>query len=417
MKKLTNSVIFFSAFFSIQIVYAQKPVAKKAVKPAIVKPITTTKLPEKTKETIISKSIVVSESKEPVDTFSLHGKYGFKTATGRIVVTPQYDELFHGQRSIFFYARLNGKYGIYNYTGKLIVPVEFDMIKDETRDYIYQFATNKNGKWGAFDTLGNHLLLELYESVSPDRENKGIEIKNNGKWACADSTGKLVTDFLFDDIKERSAKSETYTAVARNGKWGFLRADYTLAIDYKYDNVFRNFYEGIAQVSYNGVKGYINYAEDFNAQKDKITGVMVSTKSIDEDVNETVEKTKSQWKAKGFKLITEGETTQFMTVYNSEKAKFVTYKSSSYTLLVISKDIESIGMQSSMQPNFTTTHIGFTDYNSEQSGFTNEKGNVKIIAVVLGSLKETLGTISFIPVGKTTHKVKYLLYEYSSDIK
>jgi len=417
MKKLTNSVIFLCVFYSIQTVYAQKPVANKTVKPAIVKPITKTKLPEKAKATIISKSIVESESKEPVDTFSLNGKYGFKTAIGRIVLTPQYDELFHGQRSIFFYARLNGKYGIYNYAGKLVVPVEFDMIRDETRDYIYQFTTNKNGKWGAFDTLGNHLILELYESVSPNRENKGIGIKNNGKWACADSTGKLRTDFLFDNFMERSTNSEPYTAVAINGKWGFLRADYTLAIDYKYDNIFSNFYEGKAYVSYNGVKGFINYAEDFEEQKANLTGMSVSTKSIEEDVNETVQKTKKEWKGKGFKLISEGETTQFMTVYNSEKVKFVTFKGSSYTLLVISKDIESIGMQASMQPSFTTTHTGFTDFNSAEATFTNEKGNVKIFSVVLGSLKEPLGTITFIPVGKTTHKVKYLLYEYTSDIK
>jgi len=328
MPPLKHYIILLTALLLTQSVYAQKNTAKK---PVTNKPVTTVSKSApstKPKPGAIKPAVIEEDNKEPVDTFSVNGKFGFKTANNRVVLTPRYDNLFHGQRSVFYYAVQNGQYGIYNYLGKLIVPVEFDMIKDETRNYNYQFVTQKNGKWGAFDTLGNHLVPELYESVSPDSENKGIAIKNNGKWACADSAGKLLTDFLFDDIISRAVKSETYTAVAKNGKWGFLGADYKLAIDYKYDKVISNFYNGIACVSLNGVKGYINYEDNFNPQKDKVPAVLVLAKDKTATAsNPATEELKKQDKEKDAdKLFEVISKEHFKTITSMSKSNLETEK-------------------------------------------------------------------------------------------
>ena len=113
---------------------------------------------------------------------NLNDKYGYKDATGKVVVAPKYDLAypFAEGRAAF---RLAGKYGYLDESGKEVVAPKYDF----TWHFIGGYATVKSGKlFGFIDKSGKEVVPPRYEEANNFHGAccyKGMaHVKENGKW-------------------------------------------------------------------------------------------------------------------------------------------------------------------------------------------------------------------------------------------
>jgi len=218
--------------------------------------------------------------------FEKNGKWGFINTDGKVVVKPQFDDIY----GIFSYPQmnnksadahryeLNGKQGVVDKSGNIIIPAAYDDISLETdiilvangkkmgmydykgnqlhpvefdKDFGFMFEyqwknsdwllISKNGKVGAMDRQGKILVPAIFDDIAMVDEDS-FKVKKNGKYGIY-AFDNLAVGLQFDDIDE---SSEGYSRVRYQGKWGYLDPYYSLMLT-DYQEV-GNFSEGFADV-------------------------------------------------------------------------------------------------------------------------------------------------------------------------
>lgn len=178
-----------------------------------------------------------------------------KDGLTRVVPNPEYDNL-----GILIDSRisasLDGKYGYLDEKGEPVTEFKWDNITA----YHKAGAAQLDGKWAVIGSKGKEKSEYVYDGVLIDQYGVAcyqdrLFMKRNNQYVLVDNKGKEVSDLLFDDA--RPFTDNGYAAVCKNGKWGFIDADGTLVIDYKYDNA-QSFSYGYAPVCAGDRWGYID---------------------------------------------------------------------------------------------------------------------------------------------------------------
>ncbi|RZK20727.1 MAG: hypothetical protein EOO86_03420 [Pedobacter sp.] len=120
-----------------------------------------------------------------------------------------------------FLVRKNKKYGLYNEFGLPILPLKYDAIEDlmvmldvlpknffseipksDDNEPCYAFKITENNKSGLYVKVGgfNDISISAIYSDLKYIKNEFFALRKDGKWAIFDITGKIVTDFQYDEL-------------------------------------------------------------------------------------------------------------------------------------------------------------------------------------------------------------------------
>jgi hypothetical protein len=185
---------------------------------------------------------------------TLNKKKGYVDLTGKEVVSLQYD---HADKAVTDLLRVgNNDTGSYNYkfgfidkTGKIVIPLKYKMVSDFSNgNAIVQevnklFLINKKGqKLAALDRFDS--WYEFSEGFSFGVIRKGLP--DAGKLILINSKGKEVSTVKFEALKKNFVNG--MAMVWSGKKIGFIDTTGKLVTPYLYDECFDGFDEGFASV-------------------------------------------------------------------------------------------------------------------------------------------------------------------------
>ena len=119
------------------------------------------------------------------------------------------------------------------------------------------------GKSGLKDATGKVIVKNIYDALVFKDDMIAVNLGGKadrpgtvygGLWGLMDSTGKKLTDIVYEKI---GTFYSGLVAVQKNGKWGFMNKAGKLVVPARYDEV-ASFSEGLAKIVVNGEAGYVN---------------------------------------------------------------------------------------------------------------------------------------------------------------
>lgn len=178
--------------------------------------------------------------------YTRNNLYGVMKTTGEILIEPTYEELKETKSGIFI-VKLNGKYSI------------IDLEKNNKTEYKYVdiYYNEKADLYIASDeTFNNEILDNTFTIrqtgilIDEDEEKGFLKIKQgdeykyynyrfeekaekdiyqsstlyiskkDGKYGFVDKDGKVIVDYLYDDVTEQNVYG--YAGIKKDGKWGSI---------------------------------------------------------------------------------------------------------------------------------------------------------------------------------------------------
>jgi len=223
---------------------------------------------------------------------ALYADVSWDGANRRVDINLEYDYIDKFDTNGHAEVRKNGKYGLINESREIVVPVKYDYVGffSEERcpvknDSFYGFvdkegaeiipliyddvrwfsqglaAVKKGGKWGYVDYMGNVRIPFEYDSAG-DFFNQKAYVSKDGEKFYIDNTGKKIEDDKlaseFDDIY---VEYEGFTAVKKDGKWGFINGEGEIVVPLIYEDKGFGFFspdEGLCNVKKDGKWGFID---------------------------------------------------------------------------------------------------------------------------------------------------------------
>jgi hypothetical protein len=209
----------------------------------------------------------------------LDSKYGFINKKNEVIIPFLYDYQtaswldinckFSFQNGVAFLKK-NDKWGAINNIGKQVIPFIYDAFGVHVSDYELIDYKNRqcsresfigdvinvlyNEKFGLIDSKGNIILECNYKYVTGFSKDTFILKSENG-YSVIDKKGKNISGCVFDFINELTDDF----AFVTNSKSGFINKNGEIVIDLIYDyDGNSSFINGLARVSKNNCKGYIN---------------------------------------------------------------------------------------------------------------------------------------------------------------
>lgn len=155
---------------------------------------------------------------------------------------------------------LYGKNGKYGYMTQELHVADSQDYDEATNFKNGVAAVRKDKKWALIDPNGKQITDFIFSDVVRDEHNTCINnnvifVKENGGYYMMDASGKRIGSEEFDEA-EPFASTEP-AAVCKNGKWGFVNGDGTMAMEFQYEQA-GSFSCGLAAICENGKWGYIS---------------------------------------------------------------------------------------------------------------------------------------------------------------
>ena len=197
-------------------------------------------------------------------------KYGYINKTGRWVIPCQFDfaQPFHnGFAEVTINRSFKQCVGAINAQGEFIVYPQDNISRIDTSDpdlikvrsYIID-ETRPTGKsistYSVIDKKTQRTVLSSLEEIVDvhPRKKQPFFAKKNNKWACFDTSGEMIADFQFDDVK---GFSEGLGGIKQDDNWGYINERGEISIALQFDDV-NGFSEGLAFVIKGDKCGCIN---------------------------------------------------------------------------------------------------------------------------------------------------------------
>ena len=199
--------------------------------------------------------------------YSLDGKVGAVDKTGKIVVKPEYLDVFipNPSKPVFVcYTTDSETYKFINDKGEELYKDYGDVTILQTSELNLDFEKNvlrfrKDGKYGLIDYDGNIVVSASYDELTSLKNRPGeILAKKNEKVGVLDSSGKVKIDFKYDSI----VGDEYFTE-----KYGYTKAGYIVGIkgkngfEYGYLN---NFAEKVLDEKFESISRVLKYDDENN---------------------------------------------------------------------------------------------------------------------------------------------------------
>ncbi|WP_255068502.1 WG repeat-containing protein [Lacihabitans sp. LS3-19] len=217
-------------------------------------------------------------TKKPVYFFEKNQKWGIMDNDGRIVASPEFDELkgfpllvFNNDRDLIL-AKKGNKYGIIEFPNKEILSFDYDKIEGpyvDVKDFNHLFMVRKNGKAGVTEITNKKILDCKYQDINILNPGCFI-VKNNNKKGIINNKGELILDIVYEDIPRNVSISEEgffkEISVKSNGKWGLINSKQNFIVTAKYDEPISGFlfdfqenqYSDFTYVVKNKLKGVVD---------------------------------------------------------------------------------------------------------------------------------------------------------------
>lgn len=119
--------------------------------------------------------------------FYRHGKWGYKTESGKVVIEPTYTEAFNFREGLAC-VELDERCGFINKQGEVVIPIQYDTACSFSEGLA---SVTKGDKCGYIDKEGNIVFDFVYEAAT-SFENDIALVKKDGKWGYMDrKTGEI----------------------------------------------------------------------------------------------------------------------------------------------------------------------------------------------------------------------------------
>ncbi len=119
--------------------------------------------------------------------FYRHGKWGYKTESGKVVIEPTYTEAFNFREGLAC-VELDERCGFINKQGEIVIPIQYDTACSFSEGVA---SVTKGDKCGYIDKEGNIVFDFVYEAAT-SFENDIALVKKDGKWGYMDrKTGEI----------------------------------------------------------------------------------------------------------------------------------------------------------------------------------------------------------------------------------
>lgn len=126
------------------------------------------------------------------------GKLGFMNQQGRVVVSPQWDQVFdfhEGLASVKIYdaSNHNSHAGFINTNGQVVIPLQWDGALSFSEGMA---AVTTNGLWGFIDKTGTVVIPPQWDSCESFRDGFAL-VSKKYKFGVIDRTGKTIVEPKF----------------------------------------------------------------------------------------------------------------------------------------------------------------------------------------------------------------------------
>ena len=299
-----------------------------------------------------------------------NGKYGIIGFDGKIIIKPQYDEIFAIRNSQNFigvkidsdgdrhqtyihyptfeteeaHKKYNSeKYEYYWIAGRskgILMKTSGDNSeKEEFNPIVPETVTgvkaseegyNPDGTYGLYANSKNVMGM-VYSGAGQFSDGKAA-FKSGDKWGYIDSNGRTVHPFEYDAVPGYSALGgedtpyesfNGYVTLYKNGKYGIAKADGTLAAPFVYDGA-TPVVNGKAFVNSSGKWGVVMVeADEAEAENETTAATEITTEKTEPITEKTTEKTTEE---------TTEKTTEATDENEEETSKKSEYTSGTYTV-------------------------------------------------------------------------------------
>lgn len=147
---------------------------------------------------------------------------------------------------------VNSKFGYKDATGKIVIAAKYDAVSDFI-DNIAAVTINK--KSGIIDKKGNELTKLIYDSFTPELNHSIIWVTIDKKIGLINFQGKELSKIQFDEIKY--FYDQKLAPVRKGELWGFIDAFGKEIVPFKYTYA-HNFSNERAWISNNNGIGFID---------------------------------------------------------------------------------------------------------------------------------------------------------------
>jgi hypothetical protein len=156
-----------------------------------------------------------------------NGKLGIAFPDSSTMIEPIYDELTCPSEDGYITVTKNHKDGVINLNNQIVIPIEYDELGYVNEGLV---TVNINGRTGVLN-LKNELIIPAKYSGLTGFSNRRAFVKKIKKYALITNDGKILTDFIFDDVYPFKLG---FAAVRINRKWGYIDTNGATIIPFDY---------------------------------------------------------------------------------------------------------------------------------------------------------------------------------------
>ncbi|RYD48288.1 MAG: WG repeat-containing protein, partial [Verrucomicrobiaceae bacterium] len=202
-------------------------------------------------------------------------KWGFKDASGKFVLGPEWESLQMAYGTIFndglAGAKKDGRWGFIDRKGQVVIPFEYDLVGEFSEGLA---GVRKDGKCGFVDTAGKLAVPMEWDGVVKFRngvaevtlggkQEGGSMRAKGGKWGLVGKTGRVVVPAEWNDARGASRNRAWVSKGGMKDEPGgrYALMDTTTGkplTDFVWRNVGDFGEEGLARVEKEGLCGYVN---------------------------------------------------------------------------------------------------------------------------------------------------------------
>ena len=182
------------------------------------------------------------------------GRWGYVDRTGKVVVPFVFEKAtpFDGGHAAVMQ---DGRWMIADSTGRLVAPPRLLSSLGRFSEGLAPARLTAGGLWGFVDLTGAFVIPPRFTSVDPFSQGLA-SVAFMGHWFYVKPTGEIVFDVLHYRSYPFTADGLALFQAARDGAYGYLRRDGTVAIEPIFPEA-RSFSEGLAPVRIGDRWGYI----------------------------------------------------------------------------------------------------------------------------------------------------------------
>ena len=164
-------------------------------------------------------------------------KVGIIDSEGKEIIKPQYTNITNlgkDNKEGFIVTGEDGKSGIVNYSNQIVVEAKYDQIEKINGNDMYVVKQDK--KQSLIKKDGTEILNTGYDEIKQILKNAddGIIYTKNSKYGVMKTTGEIVIDAKYEDLKE--AKAGIFIAKS-NGKYGIINLQKVPLVDFNYTGI------------------------------------------------------------------------------------------------------------------------------------------------------------------------------------